>query len=600
MERIKRVNDFVVRFANINGSRSACANSLFVKAVFRLGVYVSPKNIFLSNIDSLPTWYEVRINDRGYLGRRGGYDFMVAINAQTLVQDYTHLAAGGYLLYNSDQQLPAECHRQDITLLGVPLTSLATNNFTDTKLQQLLSNIISIGAIASFLDIELQVLLDSISEIFTDNPAAIEQIITAIELGHNYAKVNFPSRTCLLSIKRSRATRDSILTDGNSATGRGALYGGATVASWFPITPAVPVLESFTDYSKKIGKDKDNPNEFAIIQAEDELAAIAMVIGAAWNGARAFTATSGPGLSLMSEFLGFAYFAEIPLVLIDVQRSGSSIVLSTRSQQSDILAAAYACHGDTCHVLLFPCNPTECFTMTARAFELAEQLQTPVLVMSDLDLGINTHVCDPPPQEDMQQYKQGRAITTAQLQKRRKRWSRYLDEDGDGICSRILPGTHPLLGSYFTHGACDDKHCNYIQESEDYEEDIQRLQRKWETAKDLTPEPHSAFRDPENQLGVLFFGTSTHAAYEAVGRFAVKGIKMNTMRLRGFPFRQEVYNFIKDHRRIFLIEQNRNAQMKTLLVKETGVSPAKIESILNYDGLPITVAFIEKQLARML
>ncbi len=595
MDRIKKINDFVVRFANSSISGSGC-NTLFTTSVFSLGVYASPKKIFLSNIDGVPTWHEVRISDRGYLGRRGGYDFMVANTPETMVQDYLNLAAGGYFLYDIEQKLPAQCDREDITLLGIPLSSLATDNFADIRLRQSITDIISVGAAASFLDIDLQVLLDSISTVFAEKPEESKQYIAAVKLGYNHVKTNFPARTCLLSIEKSRAIRDSIITDGNSATALGAFHGGATAASWHPITPATPVMESFSHYCKKRGSDKHNT--FTVIQGEDELAAMSMVLGACWNGARAFTATSGPGLSVMSELLGFAYFAEIPMVLIDVQRSGSYTGMPTRSQQSDILAAAYASHGDCCHILLFPCNPTECFTMTARAFELAERLQTPVLIMSDLDLGINTHVCDPLPLENSPQHQQ--RVTAAQLKERQKRWSRYLDENGDGACSRILPGSHPLLGNYFTCDKSQDEEINYSEKSEIYEDNIQRLQHKWETAGNLTPEPHSAFRDPENQLGVLFFGTTTHAGYEAVGRFAAKGIKMNTMRLRGFPFCQEIHDFIKDHRRIFLIEQNRNAQMKTLLVKETGVSPAKVESILNYDGLPITVAFIEKQLARML
>ncbi len=596
MGRIKSVNDFVVRFADSSDSDAFSAYSSFAQAVFHLGVYVSPKKILLSNIKGLPAWYEVRINDRGYLGRRGGYDFIVAVNPKTLVQDYLHLDRGGYFLYDSDQQLPAECNREDITLLGIPLTSLATDNFADIERQSINSSIY-LGAIACFFDMELQTLLDSITEDSAEKPQIIRQDIAAIRLGYDYARTNYPAKACLLSIAKSRATRDAVIIDGNSATGLGALYGGATVASWYPLAPSTSVMESFTNYCKKFNQN----NGFASIETENELAAMGMVIGAAWNGARAFTATSGPGLSLIGEFLGFGYFAEIPVVVVDVQRSGpSNNGIPSRSQQSDILTAAYASHGDTRHLLLFPCNPTECFTMTARAFELAEHLQTPVLVMSDLDLGINSHVCDPLQWNNDQPHDHHRqTITAEQLVERRKRWGRYLAEDGDGICSRTLPGTHPLLGSYFT---CDsgEESINYSEDPVIYEENIQRLQRKWETAKELTPEPHSAFRDPENQLGVLFFGTSTHATYEAVGRFAAKGIRMNTMRLRGFPFRQEVYNFIKDHRRIFLIEQNREAQMKTLLVKETGVTPEKIESILSYDGLPISVAFIERQLARML
>lgn len=600
MDRIKNVNDFVIRFANVNGSGSASANNLFARAVFRSGVHVSPKNIFPSNIQGLPTWYEIRVSDRGYLGRRGGYDFAVAVNPKSLVQDYLDLAQDGYFLYDSDKELPEECEREDVVVLGVPLTTLCKENFTDMKLRQLMRNIIYVGALTYFLDIDFSILTDSITKQFEKKPAIAEPNILALELGYSYAKAHYPRRTCRLSIEKSRATRDSIIIDGNSAAGLGALYGGATVTGWYPITPSTSVIESFASYCKRFRVDTTGRNNVAIVQAEDELAAMGIVIGAAWNGARAFTATSGPGLSLMSEFLGLAYFAEIPAVVIDVQRAGPSTGMPTRSQQADLLSAAYASHGDTRHPLLLPCNPFECFTMTAQAFDLAERLQTPVLVMSDLDLGMNDHVCEPLVWDDSHRYDRGKVLSAKDLEKRRERWGRYLDEDGDGICSRTYPGTHPTLGSYFTRGTSHDEYSDYSEQPEIYEENMRRLQRKWETAKAMIPEPHAAFRDPENQLGVLFYGTTTHAAYEAIGRFAAKGIKMNTMRLRGFPFRQEVIDFIKDHRRIFLIEQNRDAQMKTLLINETGVVPDKVESVLNYDGLPISVAFIEKQLGRIL
>lgn len=600
MDRIKNINDFVIRFANINGSGSASANNLFARAIFRSGVFISPKNIFPSNIQGLPTWYEVRVNDRGYLGRRGGYDLMVAINPKSLVQDYLNLEQDGYFLYDSDTELPKECAREDIVVLGIPLTTLCEENFTKMALRSLMRNIVYIGALTYFLDINFSILKDLIKDKFKQKKDVVEQNILALAAGYNYAAEHYPQRTCRLSIEQSRVTRNSIIIDGNSATGLGALYGGATVAGWYPITPSTSVIESFAKYCERFRMDKDGRKNVAIIQAEDELAALGIVIGAAWNGARAFTATSGPGLSLMSELLGLAYFAEIPVVLVNVQRAGPSTGMPTRSQQADLLSAAYASHGDTKHILLFPCNPVECFAMTARAFDLADRLQTPVIIMSDLDLGMNDYVCDPLVWDNCQRYDRGKILSARELEERRWQWGRYLDEDGDGICYRTYPGTHPSLGSYFTRGTSHDGYAEYSENPEVYADNMQRLQKKWDTSKTFMPDPHTAFRDPENQLGVLFYGTSAHATYEAVGRLSAKGMKMNTMRIRSFPFRQEVLDFIKDHRRLFLIEQNRDAQMKMLLANEGGITPNKLESILNYDGLPISVAFIERQLRRIL
>ncbi|MBT8333417.1 MAG: 2-oxoacid:acceptor oxidoreductase family protein, partial [Deltaproteobacteria bacterium] len=439
MKKIERTNDFVIRFANVNGSGSASANNLFAKVVYRLGVPVSPKNIFPSNIQGLPTWYEVRVNDKCYLGRRGGADFIIAVNGQTLRQDFDMVLPGGYFLYDSSRELPESLQRDDITLIGIPLTLLCNKEFSDPRLRQLLKNIVYVGALAFLLDIGLEPVVDSIQKQFSKKPKLAEPNIKALEIGFHYAQENYPD-SCGLSIRPSGAVGDKIIIDGNSAIGLGAIYAGATVAGWYPITPSTSVVEAYERYAKRYRiSSESGKKDYAVIQAEDELAAIGIAIGGGWNGARSFTATSGPGISLMSEFLGLAYFAEIPVVLIDVQRSGPSTGMPTRTQQSDILACAYASHGDTRNVLLLPSDPFECFQMTADAFDLADRLQTPVIVLSDLDLGMNDHLCKPFEWDDQRRYDRGKVLSSEDLDTIKEKWGRYLDVDKDGICYRTLP-----------------------------------------------------------------------------------------------------------------------------------------------------------------
>jgi 2-oxoglutarate ferredoxin oxidoreductase subunit alpha len=600
MTKIESVNDFVVRFANVNGSGSASANNLFAKAIFRIGIPVSPKNIFPSNIQGLPTWYEVRVNEQGFLGRRGGVDLTVAVNGQTLYKDYRDLLPGGYFVYDSSKDLPDDFHRDDITIIGIPFTQLCNDAFQNPKLRQLLRNIIYVGSLAFLLDLELSVLTDSITKQFQKKPKLAEPNIKALELGYEYAREHYPD-ACKLSLRPCDRVGNDILMDGNSAIGLGAVYAGATVAGWYPITPSTSVVEAFERYAKKFRVEEDTGrNKVAILQAEDELAAIGIVIGASWNGARAFTATSGPGISLMNEFLGLAYFAEIPVVLIDVQRAGPSTGMPTRTQQSDVLACAYASHGDTKNVLLFPCDPKECFEMSADAFDLAERLQTPIIIMSDLDLGMNDHLSAPLIWDDNRKYDRGKVLSADDLDNLKEKWGRYLDVDGDGICYRTYPGTHPTKGAYFTRGTSHNEYSAYTEESSIYLAGMERLLVKWDTAKDLVPSPRSKIRDPENKVGVLFYGTTTHATYEAISRFSKKGLKINSLRVRAFPFQKEVIDFINSHETIFVIEQNRDAQLRTLLMTEDGVSPRKLQSILNYDGLPITANFITDKIDNLL
>lgn len=600
MNRIESVNDFVVRFANVNGSGSASANNLFAKAVFRSGVPVSPKNIFPSNIQGLPTWYEVRVSERGYLGRRGGVDMAVAVNGQTLFKDYQEVRPGGYFLYDSTKNLPKDFHRDDITLIDIPLTTLCNDAFKHPKLRQLLKNIIYVGALSSLLNLDFSILTDSINSQFAKKPKLAEPNIQALEIGFSYAETHH-NGSCLLSIQKSDKTGDDILMSGNSACGLGAVYGGATVAGWYPITPSTSVIDAFEGYCKRFRIEEDTGRKkFAIVQAEDELSAIGIVIGASWNGARAFTATSGPGISLMSEFFGLAYFAEIPAVVINVQRAGPSTGMPTRTQQSDLLACGYASHGDTKNILLFPCDPKECFELTADAFDLAERLQTPVIVMSDLDLGMNDHLSPPLKWDDNRQYDRGKVLDAEALENMKGKWGRYLDVDGDGICYRTYPGTHPTMGAYFTRGTSHNEYSGYTEESPVYKTNMERLLVKWDTAKQYIPTPRTKIPDKQKKTGVIFYGTTTHAAYEALERLAQEGNLINSLRVRAFPFQREVIDFIHEHDKIFVIEQNRDAQLKTMLMTENQICADKLQSILNFDGLPITADFITERIQALL
>lgn len=600
MKQLQAVNDFVIRFANVNGSGSASANNLFAKAVFRMGVPVSPKNIFPSNIQGLPTWYEVRVNEQGRVGRRGDIDMVVAVNGQTLRQDYDSLVPGGYFLYDSSKALPEDFQRDDITIIGIPLTLLCNEAFDNPKMRPLLKNIIYVGALASLLDMELQVLIDSLIKQFRKNPKLAEPNIQALRLGHDYAGEHFAG-VCQLSVRRSDRVGDSIIMDGNSAVALGAIYAGATVVGWYPITPSTSIIEAFGRYAEQFRIEQDTGRiKAAIVQAEDELAAIGIVIGASWNGARAFTATSGPGISLISEFLGLAYFGEIPVVLIDVQRTGPSTGMPTRTQQSDVLACAYASHGDTRHPLLFPCDPRECFDMTADAFDLAERLQTPVMVMSDLDLGMNDHFGPPLAWDSARRYDRGKVLDAAQLEALTTRWGRYKDVDGDGICSRTYPGTHPDKGVYFTRGTSRDEYSAYTEDSGAYVRNMERLLLKWETAKRLLPLARIKIASPQARLGAVFYGSTTPSAYEAIDLLHQRGIVLNTMRLRAFPFQQEVIDFIHNHELVFVIEQNRDGQMRTLLINEGNLPPHKLIPIASYDGLPVASRFLVRALEEAL
>ncbi len=590
-----KVNDFVVRFANVNGTGSASANFLFTKSIFRMGIPVTPKNIFPSNIQGLPTWYEVRISEKGYLGRREGIDLLVAMNPQSLSNDVASVKTGGYLLYDSTKMLHSQYIRDDVNYLGIPLMEMCNREYTDPRQRQLFKNIIYVGALSALLGIEFPVLEQLIAEQFPGKEKLIPPNIKALKMGVDYVHQHF-SYPLDIRVERRDLVKDAIMVDGNSACGLGAVFAGATVAAWYPITPSTSAIEAFMDYADQYRTDPvTGVRNVAIVQAEDELAAIGMVIGANWNGARSFTATSGPGVSLMNEFLGLAYFAEIPAVLIDVQRTGPSTGMPTRTQQSDVLEAAYASHGDTKHVLLFPATPKECFDMTADAFDLAEQLQTPVILMTDLDLGMNDHMSAPFAWDDSRAYKRGKVLTADDLEKI-QRFGRYLDVDDDGITYRTYPGTHPTKGSFFTRGTSRDEYAVYTEDGGAYRRNMDRLIKKWHTAASYVPAPQQYQTTNAWPVGLLFYGTSQYAAEEALDLLRADGIELDAMRIKAFPFNSDVANFITAHDRVFVIDQNRDAQMRSLLMIELNASPEKLVSVLNYDGMPITADNIVKQI----
>ena len=596
---LDRINDLVVKFANVNGSGSASANQLFARAILRMGVPVSARNIFPSNIQGLPTWYEVRICERGHLGRRGGVDLMIAMNPQTWDKDLAEIEAGGYLLYDSSKPLPPARFRDDVQALGVPLTDICNRRYSDPRQRQLFKNIMYVGALSALLDIDPAEIERLIGEQFKGKDQLIAPNIEALHLGRDHALEHLP---CPLPprVRRSDAVGDRIFIDGNSAAALGCVYGGATVAAWYPITPSTSLAEAFASHCRRLRVDPETGRQrFAIVQAEDELASIGIVIGAGWNGARAFTCTSGPGISLMTEFLGLAYFAEIPAVIFDIQRGGPSTGMPTRTQQSDILACAYASHGDTKHVLLFPEDPRECFEFAAAAFDLADRLQTPVFVMSDLDIGMNQWLCEPLAWDDARSMDRGKVLGFEDLEAGRE-FGRYRDVDGDGVPYRTYPGTHPTRGAFFTRGSSKDANARYTEDGAVYVENMQRLLKKLETAKRLVPAPVLRAAAEPTPLGVIHFGSTSPALREAQEALEAEGIHLDTLRLRAFPFADEVREFVAYHSKVFVVEQNRDAQLRTLLVNEAAIDPAKLVPILHYDGTPITARFIAAAIAERL
>jgi len=593
MKPIEAVNDFVIKFANVNGSGSASANELFAKSILRMGVPVSPRNIFPSNIQGLPTWYEVRVCERGWLGRRGGIDMMVAMNPQTWAQDVAEIEPGGYLFYDSTRPLPASAFRQDIHVIGMPVTEICNAAYEDPRQRTLFKNIMVLGALSVLLEVDPAVIEKLFSEQYKGKERLLESNVRALHAGRSFVSEHLDAPIGL-RVRRADAVGDRIFMEGNAAAALGCVYGGATVCAWYPITPSSSVAEAFQSYCKKFRHDPETGKaRYAIVQAEDEIASVGIITGAGWNGARSFTATSGPGVSLMTEFIGLAYFAEIPFVIIDVQRGGPSTGMPTRTQQADLLSSAYASHGDTKHVMLLPQDPTECFEHAAVALDLAERLQTPVFVMTDLDIGMNQRLCAPLEWDESRGFDRGKVLSAEQLDAGFD-FGRYKDVDGDGIPWRTLPGTHPTKGSYFTRGTTRDAYARYSEAGHDYLYNVQRLLQKFDTAANIVPAPIVKSAGKRTRFGVIYFGSTSPAMDEALEALSDAGVLVDAMRLRAFPFPKSVLEFIAAHEQVFVVEQNRDAQMRTLLVNELEIDPARLVPILHYDGTPITARYITR------
>ena len=591
MKPITAINDFVVKFANVNGSGSASANELFAKAILRMGVPVSPRNIFPSNIQGLPTWYEVRVNEKGHLGRRGGVDLMVAMNPQTWDADLKEIEPGGYLFHDSTKPLPKSKFRDDVQPIGVPLTEICNRTYTDARQRQLFKNIMYIGALSALLDLDVGVIEKLLGEQYKGKERLLDANKQALHLGRDYVTQNL-AHPLGIQIRHADAVGDRVFVDGNTAAALGCVYGGATVCAWYPITPSSSLAEAFQKYCQKLRVDPDSgKHRYAIVQAEDEIASIGMIVGAGWNGARAFTTTSGPGISLMTEFIGLAYFAEIPITIIDVQRGGPSTGMPTRTQQADILSCAYASHGDTKHVLLFPEDPHECFDFSAQALDLADRLQAPIFVMTDLDIGMNQRLSAPFAWDESRSYDRGKVMTAEELEAG-KDFGRYKDVDGDGIPYRTYPGAHPSRGSYFTRGTSRDPYARYSERGADYMYNMERLLKKFETAKAIVPQPIVRKAAQRTKYGALYFGSTAPAMSEAIEALESAHIYVDTLRIRAFPFADSIAEFIAAHERVFVVEQNRDGQLRTLLINEFGIDPARIAPVLHYDGTPITARFI--------
>ncbi|MFW5904576.1 MAG: 2-oxoacid:acceptor oxidoreductase subunit alpha [bacterium] len=607
-----RVNDFAVKIATVNGTGSASANGLLRRAIFRMGIPVSGKNLFPSNIQGLPTWYEIRVNERGHVARTPRFDVMVAMNPASYERDVAEVRSGGWVLHDSTWPLDAHLRRDDVTFLGVPLADLCLEHFEGARERILMKNIAYVGVLSALLDIGLEVIEELLAETFAKKKKLLDSNFLAVRLGRDHALERFD---CPLPVRLEERdlTADKILVDGNTAAALGCVYAGATVAAWYPITPSTSLVDAFAAFCARYRRDEEaERNRFAVVQAEDELSAAGMVVGAGWAGARAFTATSGPGISLMNEFIGLAYYAEIPGVFIDVQRTGPSTGMPTRTQQGDFFEVVYASHGDTRHIALFPADPGECFDFAVRSFDLAERFQTPVFMVSDLDIGMNDWVCDRLEWDDVYRPDRGKVLSAEELE-RMERYHRYLDVDGDEIPPRSLPGVHEK-GAYFTRGSGHTKWGTYTEDSDEYVEVVDRLDRKILSAAAAVPQPEIVWAGrrasgdgaaaparsagaspspgdsplPGSPLGLLTAGGCRGAVLEAMEELAARGIVLDFMRIRAFPFPESVEAYLLEHELNFVVEQNRDAQLRSILVLETAVDKDRLASVRYYGGLPMS------------
>jgi 2-oxoglutarate ferredoxin oxidoreductase subunit alpha len=582
---MNRTNDFALKIATVNGTGSASANGLLMQAIFRMGIPVSGKNVFPSNIQGLPTWYEIRVNHRGHVARMPEFDLMVAMNASTYARDIAELRSGGWLMYDSSWPLPSALNRPDVHVLGIPLAHMCNETFEGGRVRLLLKNIAYVGALAALLEVDLPTIERLLEEQYGRKKALMDSNYKAVRLGYDYARQHF---ACPLPIRLEMMPPpdESILVDGNTAAALGCLYAGATVGAWYPITPATSMMDAFKGLCQQYRKDPETGlNRYMIVQAEDELSAAGVVIGAGWAGARAFTPTSGPGIDLMSEFIGLAYYAEIPAVFFDIQRTGPSTGMPTRTQQGDLMLCAYASHGDTKHVLLFPSDPHEAFDMAVTSFDLADRFQTPVFVLSDLDIGMNDWLVPKFRWDDTFVPDRGKVLTAEQLEAM-SAFHRYLDVDGDFIAARTLPGIHPG-GAYFTRGSGHDRFGRYTEDSDAYIDVVDRIARKIDSAANAVPEPIVHGR-PGADVGIVSIGGCDRAIREAVENLAGRGVAADYMRIRGFPFHESIGEFIRAHDRVFVVEQNRDAQLRSLITLETGIPRERMHSVRRYGGLPFS------------
>jgi 2-oxoglutarate/2-oxoacid ferredoxin oxidoreductase subunit alpha len=582
---MSRINEFAFKIATANGTGSASANGLIMQAIFRMGIPVTGKNVFPSNIQGLPTWYEIRVDKHGYTARTPHFDLMVALNPATYQKDGAEARSGGWLMYDSTWPLDPRLVRPDVTYLGIPLAEMCNATFNGARERILMKNIAYAGALAALLDMDTEIIRALLKEKYSRKPALMDSNQKAVDLGYTYAKEHF---SCPLPIRLEAMdkTKDAILIDGNTAAALGALYAGATVGAWYPITPATSLMEAFKSFCEKYRREPETKRRrFAILQAEDEISAVGMVIGASWAGARAFTSTAGPGISLMNEFIGLAYYGEVPAVIFDVQRTGPSTGMPTRTQQGDLMMCAYASHGDTRHICLYPADPREAFETATLAFDLAERFQTPVFVLSDLDIGMNDWMIPKLTWDDSYRPDRGKVLTAEQLDQI-KTFHRYLDADGDGIPSRTLPGIHPK-GAYFTRGSGHNRFGGYTEDGEEYVDVLDRIDRKIQRAARAVPAPIIR-TSPGTRIGLVTVGGCHAACVEALDLLARDGVSLDYMRVRGFPFHDDVRKFLESHDLNFIVEQNRDGQLRSLLLLETGIAPAKLESVRYYAGFPLS------------
>ena len=587
LEQGRVVNDFSIQVATVNGSGSQSSNSVLMRSIFQMGIPVSGKNLFPSNIAGLPTWFTIRVNKNGYVARKSDIEILVAMNPQTAIDDVKSLSTGAVCI--SPVELKLDAIRKDVLHYQVPFTELAAKASENLKLRKLLMNMLYVGVVAELLNIDHGQIENSISKQFEGKTKAIDLNLNAVKIGREWARENLKKEDPYF-VEPMDKTQGKIIIDGNAACALGSLFAGVTVVTWYPITPSSSLCEQLIDYLKDYRIDKETGKaSFAVIQAEDELAAIGMALGAGWAGARSMTSTSGPGISLMAEFTGYGYFTEIPTVIFDVQRVGPSTGMPTRTSQADLISAYTLSHGDTKHIVLLPGSIVECYEMAGEAFELAEQFQTPVFVLTDLDLGMNNWMSDPF-EYPTKPISRGKVMTAADIEKAGK-FERYRDVDGDGIPYRTLPGTDHPQAAYFTRGSGHNEKAGYTEKPEDYVNLMDRLEKKFQTARKFVPAPVVSV-EKGAKIGIIAFGSSDFAVIESRDQLKAANIPTSYLRVRALPFNDDLRKFVETHDHVYVVEQNRDAQMRDLIRLELPELAMKIRSVKHYDGLPIDARFV--------